>query len=116
MVEAQVEEKDWDIVTSASCDKEAVQEISVKLHNVLLALTTGDANAVVSRCRGNGFWAWKTRISSLNPRTLTSGVKAISQVLSPSKIINGPNADSVFGGDYLWQSQGRGEEHCEIQA
>ena len=47
MMEAQVEKKDWDIVAIDSCDKEAVQDISVKLHNVLLSLTTGEANAVV---------------------------------------------------------------------
>ena len=33
--------------------------------------------------------------STLNPRTLASGVKAISQVLNPGKIINAPKADSM---------------------
>ena len=59
MMEAQVEEKDWDTVAVEIRDKEAVQDISVKLHNVLLSLTTGEACAVVRRCRGNGLWAWK---------------------------------------------------------
>ena len=34
--------------------------------------------------------------STLNPRTLASGVKAISQVLNPGKIINAPKADSMI--------------------
>ena len=55
MVEAQVEENDWDIVVIENCEKEAVQ--AVKLHNVLLGLTTGEANAVVKRCQGNVLWA-----------------------------------------------------------
>ena len=96
MVEAQVEEKNWHTVAMENCDKEAVQDISVKLHNVLLILTTGEANAVVRRCRGNGLWAWKKLSSTLNPRTLASGVKAISQVLNPGKIINAPKADSMI--------------------
>ena len=96
MVEAQVEEKDWDTVAIENCDKEAVQDISVNLHNVLLSLTTGEGNAVVRRCRGNGLWAWKKLSSTLNPRTLASGVKAISQVINPGKIINAPKADSMI--------------------
>ena len=79
-----------------NCDKEAVQDISVKLHNVLLSLTTGEATAVVRRCRGNALWAWEKLSSTLNPRTLASGVKAISQVLNPGKIINAPKADSMI--------------------
>ena len=57
MVEAQVQEKDWDTVAIENCDKQAVQDISV---------------------------------------TLASGVKAISQVLNPGKIINAPKADSMI--------------------
>ena len=96
MVEAQVEEKDWDTVVIENCDEEAYQDISVKLHNVLLSLTTGEVNAVVRRRRGNRLWAWKELSSTLNPRTLASGVKAFSQVLNPGKIINAPKADSMI--------------------
>ena len=78
------------------CPVEAVQEISVKLHNVLLSLTTGEANAAIRRCRGNGLWAWKKLSATLNPRTLASGVKAISQVLNPDTITNAPKADSMI--------------------
>ena len=79
-----------------NCDKEVAQHISFKLHSVLVSLTTREANAVVRRCRGNGLWAWKKLSSTLNPRTLASGVKAISQVLNPSKITNAPKADSMI--------------------
>ena len=72
------------------------REISVKLHNVLLSLTTGEANAAIRRCRGNGLWAWKKLSATLNPRTLASGVKAISQVLNPGKITIAPKADSMI--------------------
>ena len=78
MLEEQAEAKDWELVEDDQCPVEAVQEISVKLHNVLLSLTTGEANAAIRRCRGNGLWAWKKLSATLNPRTLASGVKAIS--------------------------------------
>ena len=68
----------------------------MKLHNVLLSVTTGDANAAIRRCRGNGLWAWKKLSATLNPRTPASGVKAISQVLNPGKITNAPKADSMI--------------------
>ena len=44
-------------------------------------------NAVVRRCTGeNGLLAWKRLCTSLNPRTLASGVKAINQVIILPKI------------------------------
>ena len=88
MLEEQAEAKDWELVKDDQCPVEAVQEISVKLHNVLLSLTTGEANAAIRRCRGNGLWAWKKLSATLNPRTVASGVKAISQALNPGKITN----------------------------
>ena len=65
-----------------------------KMYNLLLNITTGEANAVVRRCRGrNGWLAWKRICAALNPRTLASGVKAISQVLNPPKITDAKKAD-----------------------
>jgi hypothetical protein len=58
-----------------------VEKISYKLHDILINQTTGEAHAVVRRCTGeNGLLAWKRLCTSLNPRTLASGVKAINQV------------------------------------
>ena len=37
--------------------------------------------------------AWKRLRTTLNPGTLASGAKAISQVLAPTKIVNRPKAD-----------------------
>ena len=37
--------------------------------------------------------AWKKLTSSLNPRTLASGIKKISAVLSPNKITQAAKAD-----------------------
>ena len=96
MLEEQAEAKYWELVEDDKCPVEAVQEISVKLHNVFLSLTTGEANAAIRRCRGNGLWAWKKLSATLNPRTLASGVKAISQVLNPGKITKSPKADSMI--------------------
>ena len=59
MLEEQAEATDWELVKDDQCLVEAVQEISVKLHNVLLSVTIGEANAAIRRCRGNGLWAWK---------------------------------------------------------
>ena len=96
MLEEQDEAKDWGLVKDDQCPVEAAQGISVKLHNVLLSLTTGEANAAIRRCRGNGLWAWKKLSATLNTRTLASGVKAISQVLNPGKITNAPEADPMI--------------------
>ena len=78
------------------CDEDEVEQISAKLYNVLMNITTGEANAVVRRCRGNGLWAWRRLSTTLNPRTLASGVKAISQVLNPGKITNALKADTMI--------------------
>ena len=97
MSEAQMEEADWVHLADEECDEEKVKEITEKLHNVLLSLTTGEANAVVRRCRGrNGLLAWKRLCTTLNPRTLASGVKAISLVLNPGKIGSATKADTAI--------------------
>jgi hypothetical protein len=56
-------------------------------------MTTGEANAMVRRCQGQGWLAWKKLTASLNPRTLASGIKKISAVLSPGKISQAAKAD-----------------------
>ena len=94
--EATAEEENWALVGDESHTEEAVEEISKKLHNVLLSLTTKEANAVVRRCRGNGLWAWKRLSSTLNPRTLASGIKMISSVLNPNKITHAAKADIMI--------------------
>ena len=96
MTEESVEDADWALMSDEQVDEDMVQEMSAKLYNVLMSVTTGEANAVVRRCRGNGFWAWRRLSTTLNPRTLASGVKAISQVLNPGKIANATKADSMI--------------------
>ena len=92
MTEAQVEEEEWDY-DELPVKEASAEDISKKLNNFLMNLTTGEANAVVRRCRGNGLWAWKKLSTTLNPRTLASGVKMLSAVLHPSKINNTAKAD-----------------------
>ncbi len=61
VAEVQLEEDDfeqWIEVEGREDDR--VKEIGRKLHNLLLNLTTGEANAVVKRCRGtHGLWHGK---------------------------------------------------------
>ncbi len=53
MAEADLEEDDFATrIAMDGCDGDKVQEIGSKLRNLLLNLTTGEANAVVRRCRG----------------------------------------------------------------
>lgn len=70
-----------------------VLHISAEMYNLLLNMTAGGANAMVRRCPSQGWLAWKKLSSSLNPRTLASGIKAISAVLSPNKIAKATRAD-----------------------
>ena len=51
-------------------DEPFIAQSSAEMYNVLLNVTTGEANAVVRRSLGMGWLAWKRLISSLNPRTL----------------------------------------------
>ena len=74
-------------------DAEFVLTSSSEMFNLLLNLTTGEANATVRCCQGLGWLAWKRLTSSLNPRTLASGIKAISAVLAPGKIQQATKAD-----------------------
>ena len=67
-------------------DAQFIMDSSNEMYNLLLNMTTGEANAMVRRCNGQGWLAWKKITSSLNPRTLASGIKAISAVLSPGKM------------------------------
>ena len=96
MGESVVEEEDWTQLADQECTEDNIDNFSKKLHNLLLSLTTKEANAVVRRCRGNGLWAWKRMSSSLNPRTLASGIKMISSVLNPGKISNAARADTMI--------------------
>jgi hypothetical protein len=66
---------------------------SAELYSLLLNMTTGEANAMVRRCQGQGWLAWKKLTASLNPRTLASGIKKISAVLSPGKVTQAAKAD-----------------------
>ena len=68
-------------------DAQFIMDSSNEMYNLLLNMTTGEANAMVRRCNGQGWLAWKKITSSLNPRILASGIKAISAVLSPGKMI-----------------------------
>ena len=84
---------DYMVIATDTYTDEVLQQTSMKLYNVLLSITTGEANAVVRRCRGNGLWAWKKLCTTLNPRTLATGIKMISQAVSPTKITHGTRAD-----------------------
>ena len=74
-------------------DHEFILDTSAKLYSILLSKTTGEANAVVRRTSSNGLLAWKRLVSSLNPRTLASGIKAISAVISPARVTQAARAD-----------------------
>ena len=77
-----------------TCSEVQIIKIRTKLHNLLLILATGEANTVVERCRGrHGLLAWKRLCTTLNPRTLASGVKAVSNVVNPSRITDPKKAD-----------------------
>ena len=99
MPEELVQDEDWEDVVgnpAVEATEQEVKEMNTKIYSVLMNLTTGEANAAVRRCRGNGLWAWKRMCSSLNPRTLASGVKRISDVLVPGKIHNASKADQAI--------------------
>ena len=73
-----------------------IVQSGAEMYNLLLSMTTGDANAVVRRSLGSGWLAWKRLTSTMNPRTLASGIKAISQVLNPPKINQAVKADAIL--------------------
>ena len=74
-------------------DETFIMESSAAMFNVLLNITTGEANAVVRRSLGKRWLAWKRLTSSLNPRTLASSIKAIAAVLTPPKVTQAMKAD-----------------------
>ena len=77
-------------------DEPFILETSAGMFNLLLNITTGEANAMVRRSLGMGWLAWKRLTSSLNPRTLASGIKAISLVLTPPKVSQSMKADQYL--------------------
>ena len=95
MSEAELEGDMFEVkVADQEMDDDDLRECRNKMFNILLNLTTGEANAVVRRCQGRcGLLAWKRLCTTLNPRTLASGVKLISQVLNPAKISDARKAD-----------------------
>jgi hypothetical protein len=99
-VEAKMSEAELDsdgfkvMVAGQEMDDDDLREVRNRMFNVLLNLTTGEANAVVRRCQGRcGLLAWKKLCTTLNPRTLASGVKLISQAINPTKITDARKAD-----------------------
>ena len=76
-------------------DSDFFVKTSAEMYHVLLNITTGEANAVVRRSLGSGWLAWKRLTSSLNPRTLASGIKTISAALNPQRITMASKADAV---------------------
>ena len=78
------------------CDSDFILQTAAEMYNLLLNITTGEANAVVRRSLGSGWLAWKRLTSSLNPRTLASGIKAISAVLNPARVSQAAKADQVL--------------------
>ena len=77
-------------------DEPFIAQTAAEMYNVLLNVTTGEANAVVRRSLGMGWLAWKRLTTTLNPRTLASGIKAISGVLNPARITQAAKADSIL--------------------
>ena len=79
-----------DLVVDADVGMDSAEEVveaSAKLHHLLGDLTTGEAHAMIRRCRGeNGLLAWKKLTSSANPKTLASGLKCINLVHNPPRI------------------------------
>ena len=68
-------------------DATEVLEVSAQLHHLLGDLTTGEANAMVRRSRGeNGLLAWRKLASNANPKTLASGLKCVNSVHNPPRI------------------------------
>ena len=104
MAEDELENDDFaDFVMVDGVEEKEVKETANKMYNLLLNLTTAEANAMVRRCQGrNGLLAWKKLCTSLNPRTLASGVKAISQVLTPVKITEAKKADIAID---VWEDK-----------
>ena len=89
-------DEDFDGMGSGNLSEDEIKDISHKLYNILTGLTTGDANQAIRRCSRNGLLAWKRLSSSLNPRTLGSGIKAISAVLAPAKVANAAKVDHAI--------------------
>ena len=73
--------------------------------NLLLNLTTGEADAKVRRCRALGGLSWKRLTSSLSPSTLASGIEAISAVLADVKIQQPTKADRDVE---IWEDREKG--------
>ena len=64
MTEQDVDDEDWAQVADEEISEDMIKEMSPKLFSVLMNLTTGEANAAVRRCRGNGLLAWR-RLSAV---------------------------------------------------
>ena len=80
MAEDELEIDDFaEFVLIDGVEEKEVKETANKMYNLLLTLTTAEANAMVRRCQGrNDILAWRNLCASRNPRTLASGVKAVS--------------------------------------
>ena len=104
MSEDELEDDDFaQYVQVNDLDEQKVTEIANKMYNLLLNMTTAEANAMVRRCqKRNRLLAWKRLCANLNPRTLASGVKAISQVLNPAKIMDAKKADVAID---VWEDK-----------
>ena len=109
-IEAKVSEEELErddyaekIDLEAEYDEDWVVEISRKVYNLLLNLTTGEANAMIRRCRErNGLLAWKKLCTSMNPRTLASGIKMISQAMNPPKVNDPKKVDTAID---IWEDK-----------
>ena len=88
-------------------DSDFIVKTSAEMYHVLLNITTGEANAVVRRSLGSSWLAWKRLTSSLNPRTLASGIKTILAALNPQRITMASKADAMVDewGDKLVKLQ-----------
>ena len=77
-------------------DLTCVNEFSAEMFNLPLNIATGETNSVVCRSLGSGWLAWKRLTSSLDSRTLASGVKPISAGLAPPSVSQANKADQAL--------------------
>ena len=97
LTESKMEAGDWtEMDTVYFDDQEWVEEAFGKIFNLLMGLTSCEANATVRRSNQNGLLAWRRLSTSLNPRTLASGVRAIAMAITPDEISHAIKADSAI--------------------
>ena len=100
-----LEEDDCDthVAEDDTCSGDQIHENQHEIAQLLLNLTTDEANPAVRRCwERHGPLAWKRLCTTRNPRILASRVKAISNVMNPSWITDPKRADVAIE---IWEDR-----------